>query len=1257
MDRRVILASLVAFGVALGLGRVLFRAKVSDNKPVAQNQLAGSTVARKVSDPVQAKSEPKKANDLDRFKVKTALTRSGSEAVNDNQLFTHVLPVVSTDGTTHTAKHAFGSFVHWVPGAREVWQDGNVISSAPAMSARGDFDSASKDQFLYKNTFQDVDERFTILQDGGIEHDYLLETPPQVSAFQNLAFTGFLQTAETSSTNEKTGLHSALSVWDGETRITGHYRTTHGLQLKNRFSNTVFYVRPPLAYDANVTLGDGKLDKRKQAQSKFNHCLVHCEYVIDVEETGIRLAVVTPGSWLNDPQRAYPVTIDPNLGQFGLADAQIPFYVGAQGSSSLVPAHTTGNKLFLDDTCPINPNLGYGHIPLPFDFSFYGQVHPAGSLLFVHISGFASWDPPFPKFDPLDPTDIPCNDIPNTPLPSGAPLQDNGAFDVYWAYLKFKSPTAAPYPSGDPQVSGIYWFVDGVAPNRNLNIEWYGMQDANASDATQTLSFNLILHECDSQFTYILLYPTDKDTGRATIGVNSPGGILGIQYCFDSATNGNPNNNQNQVSTGAGGPCPNTPPNQPCPQGNGQTTSVPPVTPGTALNFEQSPISNIIVNNSALTGCAPLDVCFAAQVQIRTPQCLTINNQSALPPSLGFEWDFNDANPTNSSTGQTFAPIQGSTGASAFTPTVCHTFSVPGIYSVTLTVTDQFGHKTPFGGTLTVQVCAVPTVVITATPQGGPAPLDVDFEARSPVDPNITISSTTWQIDQLAPNNEPGQFSSIATIAGQPGPDTGPGFLSSVCHYQFVFPSAYRVTAFWSGTDNNSGLVTSGVGTIFIYVSDSSMPLQDQVIITSSNFNVDLTGKLDLTGPHDNLPDNPNNDIIAVNGIFNLPNVDQSSLSGRQVRVVLNGVDPIFVGTLDANGRATQGDASTGRTGNFAVNLPSGNFHVDAKGNFMSSLGLPNLSFMQNNANLNFKNQNKTNARQMACTYEFFIDGLFPSAPLPPPMIEYVVSSRFIDESLASSSTNASTGTNTSTGTFTSTSTSTSTVGSTTAKPPLGSVGGNTVGVYRLGGKFQNIGTHTHVPVQGASNSGDSAQKIPNNIGSVAGTEFFISGGFMVTSAAMNLVGTDVFADISGVLAPPGGGQIIFDPDTDIAISLGGGPYTEVFNPSTTPGFKANKNVLSFKRSSSLGKTGIASFSLAETGTSLFRVKSFALPNEQVQIDPTQGKQTMYFSIIITPVNTGVQTLVNRYPVTGITHFSLQKSTKPGKQQGALFVH
>lgn len=1233
MHRRVILASLVAFGVALGLGRVLFTA--TSPKTITQAQLKDQQVAFKITDPAKSLATAKGSHDdLDRFMVKTAWKKEGSGAVNRNQVFDHDVGLLSTDGTTHTAKHSFGSFVHWVPASREIWQDGNIVSSTPASSIHGDVQGAVESQFLYHNTFPDTDERFTVRQDGGIDHDYILEAPPQVTSFQFLAFTGFLQTTESNVADAKTGKYSALTVWDNDKKITGHYRTSHGLQLKNRFGNTVFSIHPPVAFDASVTMGDGRLDKRKQAQSKYAHCLVHCEYSIDVEETGLKFAVVTPGSWLNDAQRAYPVTIDPNLGQFGLSDGQPPFYVASQGSSSMIPAHNGGARLVIVDVCPTDVNLGYGVIPLPFDFSFYGQIHPAGSPLFVHISGFAAWDAPFPKFNPLDPTDSPCNDIPNTPLPSGAPSQNDGAFDVYWANLKFKSLTNPAYANGDLAVSGIYYFVDGVAPNRNLVIEWYGMSDARSTDASQVISFNLILHECDSQFTFILLKDKDTDTGRATIGINSPGGLLGIQYCYNSSTNG--------TVPPVQGPNPNPPPPPP-PNSN----PLPPLTPGTALDFQQSPISNIIVNNSSLTGCAPLDVCFAAQVQIRTPQCLTINNQSSLPPSLGFEWDFNDNNPNPNGSGQTFAPIQGDKGASAFTPAVCHTFSVPGIYTVTLTITDQFGHKTPYGGTLTVQVCDVPTVVITATPHGGPAPLDVDFEARTPVDPGITIASTTWQIDKLAPNNEPGQFTSIATISGSPGPDTGPGFQSNIAHYRFDFPSAYRVTASYSATDNNSGLSTSGVGTIFIYVADSTQPLQDEVIITHSNFNVDLTGKLNVTGPHNNLPDNPNNDTVSVDGFFNLPSMDLSDMTGRQVRCVLNGVNPFFVGTLDANGKAQQGDASTGNTGSFSVSLPSGRFHVEAKGNLMSSFGLANLSFLQNNANLNFKNQNKTTAREMATSYEFFIDGVFPTKPLSPPIIEYVVSSRFIDANLTNTSTNVNATTNTGT------STSTSVVGTTIVKPPSGQIGGNTFGVYTLGKKFLNIGKHPQT-------KNAKGQSVPNKIGSVAGNEDFVSGGFMVTSASLNLIGNDVFADISGVLAPAGGGTVVFDPDTNIAISLGGAPFTEVLNPSTTPGFKTNgKGLLSFKRNASSGKTGIASLSMSQIGTSAFRVKTYALPNEKVQIDPTQGRQSMYFSMIITPANSGTQDLILRYPITAITNFIIQKSTggKPGKQQGDLFVN
>src|SRR5262249_53339873 len=158
---------------------------------------------------------------------------------------------------------------------------------------------------------------------------------------------------------------------------------------------------------------------------------------------------------------------------------------------------------------------------------------------------------------------------------------------------------------------------------------------------------------------------------------------------------------------------------------------------------------------------------------------------------------------------------------------------------------------------------------------------------------------------------------------------------------------------------------------------------------------------------------------------------------------------------------------------------------------------------------------------------------------MEPPIIEYVVSSRFIDANLTSTSTNTGTGT----GTGTATSTSTSVVGTTVVQPPQDAIGGHTTGVYTLGKKFLTLGKHSFVPVPGSLNS-ISAQKIPNKIGSVAGNEDFVSGGFMVLGATFSLVGSDVFANISGVLAPAGGGNIIFDPDTDIAISIGGAPYT-----------------------------------------------------------------------------------------------------------------
>ena len=58
---------------------------------------------------------------------------------------------------------------------------------------------------------------------------------------------------------------------------------------------------------------------------------------------------------------------------------------------------------------------------------------------------------------------------------------------AYWDDLKF-----GPGPQGGDPGSGIYFFVDGDAPNRRLVIEWHKMQYAASPNPTDIISFNLI---------------------------------------------------------------------------------------------------------------------------------------------------------------------------------------------------------------------------------------------------------------------------------------------------------------------------------------------------------------------------------------------------------------------------------------------------------------------------------------------------------------------------------------------------------------------------------------------------------------------------------------------------------------------------------------------------------------------------------------------------------------------------------------------
>jgi hypothetical protein len=1238
MDRKVILTSFIAFCAALGLGRLVFNAQAPQASSGAEQV---SSKAIPVSTPTKSSEElqrerssyfdslPKGA-DLRKF------TNAGDAVVNKGRQMTHELSKSYLGGQTATYPGMMNGMFHWMPKSQDLLHGNQPVAVNAAKELRGELDREdTENRFVYANTYPNTDEVYYINHDGSIEHDIRLTMPlKNIDETCTLIYKGHVQVSP------------GLTFWDGQTKIaSSHYVTSHPIHVKNQFNNVVFELRRPFAYDANVTTSEGKFDKRKQADGKMQHCETPCQYVLDFDQDGITLGIATPGQWLSDSRRAYPVTIDPNLGQFGLADGTPPIYVGSVGTAPIIPAHAGGQRMVIEENCPdpSRANQSYGHIPMPFDFTYYGQVYPAGSFLFVHMDGWAGFDPPYQKYN-INPIHSPCFDVPNNPIPTPPP--GFAYFAPYWADLKFKDLSGATTNiglggSGNNDSSGIYFYTDGIAPSRNLNIEWHKMTYVHSSDANQVISFNLVLHECDSQIQFIIGQEGDTDLGLASVGIQDPSGSIGIQYCFNSFINGQipstnaNNNNSNNPFGGNPNPTSSTPNFGNTPTGNGSSGSST-IQPGTSLSFSLSPISRIRVLNSALSGCAPLTVCFSAQVDTRLPDCEKVLNQPAQPPGFGFHWTFGDASPLPSNG----LPIPGGSGGEAFTATTCHIFSSSGVFSVQLAVEDTFGHVTPYGGTLTVQVCEVPTVVVTSTPQGGPAPLEVDFEARTPTNQNLQIASSTWQIDQLGYNNDPGEFQTVATIPGAPGPLASTSFSSSVAHYRFDVPSLYKTTVVFTALDVGSGLATSGIGTVFNFVTDPNTAVQDQLIVTRSAFNIDWTGKLSRLAPLDTLhPRNPNNDTMTVAGIINLPDHVLSDLGGHTVRVVLNGTVPLFVGTMDANGQSIQGDASTGVTGNFRMTLPSGAFQMNVRNNLSGGLGLPTLNgdvSNNGNANLTVKNQTKTTARRVASAFHIEIDGGLYSSP--PVVVTHAYSSRFIDKQLTNV---ASTATSTATGVGTG-------VNVGVLIPPPEFVGGKGVGTYNLGGAFKNIG---RIGVHTVNGNGFQTATVPNvGVGAPVAKEEQITGGFVITDALVTLQGKDLFANLSGILIRPGGGSFRPTPTSDVILTLNaasnpaGVGFRQALNFGTTVGFKARGSTFTYKAPAGTN-TGIANLQWSD-GIGRFLFKSFALDNTLVGLDPTRTMQTLVLGFTLTP-DSGTT-------VIGSTRFTVTKTTD--KKGGDAYV-
>ncbi|MGD0091082.1 MAG: PKD domain-containing protein [Planctomycetota bacterium] len=903
MNGRLALKSALAFCLALGLGRLLLPEAQASK---ASRQAAWGTSSRlpmvNVSAPANALLAPsaRAHNAPEPQPIVRELKAVPGGVANENARFSHFFSNLYTEGSLIKAARQFGATVQWTPQAQELYRDQETVAAVQAVPARARVEQGSGcNQVVFPGTYPDTDERMYVRRDGGVEHDIILKRAvPGTNEHHGVGYSGHLQ------------LSPGLTLWDGGQQIQGHYSTRKGVHIKNQFGNTVFYLRPPVAWDASVSTPDGK-SMDTELQSVKPRAATACEYRFDFDASGVKLAVVTPGRWLADPARAYPVTIDPNMGEYGLADGDPPTYAGTNGTDTLMPANAGGSQVKMTVFCPGFNNLGMGSIPVPFPFTYYGQVHPPDSLLWVHISGFASWDGD-PKVAALDL----CNDSNNVPLPTLAyPMN---AYFPYWSDLRISS----------VQGAGIYWFSDGTAPNRRLVIEWYKMGFANGS-GNQYISFNLVLYECDNKIEFIIGESGDVDLGFASVGIVDPTGAIGIQYDFNSANGGLPTNNVanpfnnlnngNQIFNpldpfGNQGNNPfannqnNPPVNNNNNNNNGQITTI---SPGTSLVFQRSALGFVVSTPTGpLNGCIPHAVCWATQV---APPVSACNGGQSQPTAFGYQWTFGD-------------------NSQGFTGNICHTWVKAGTYTVTLVVTDDLGNSS--NKQFTVQVCDVPDVVVSANPQGGAVPLVTTLSAQA-ASPTTQLGATpSWSIDRLGAQNNPGQAVSMPAPVGNP------------VNVEFDVPGLYRVSAVFSGQDSASGLSTTGVGTVYVFAVASAQTIQNSLVITDSKFKIDFVGKHPVVSSSaipavsGGNPSNPVNDTLTVTGFVNLPGSQLSDLTGKYVQVVLNGTETILDATFGADGKAVQLPQDTGETGQFQISLPSGAFSFNVKRDLCGTLGL-----------------------------------------------------------------------------------------------------------------------------------------------------------------------------------------------------------------------------------------------------------------------------------------------------------------------------
>jgi len=124
------------------------------------------------------------------------------------------------------------------------------------------------------------------------------------------------------------------------------------------------------------------------------------------------------------------------------------------------------------------------------------------------------------------------------------------------------------------------------------------------------------------------------------------------------------------------------------------------------------PVANL--TTSSTSGMAPMEISFDASASVDEDGSI-----------VSYEWDFGD-------------------GSFAADERTTHIYDIPGVYTVSLTVTDNKEATASTAQTITITGNVVPVAGFTATPTQGEIPLEVTLDASASVDEDGSIVSYEW---------------------------------------------------------------------------------------------------------------------------------------------------------------------------------------------------------------------------------------------------------------------------------------------------------------------------------------------------------------------------------------------------------------------------------------------------------------------------------------------------------------------------------